>query len=740
MSINDMFREMEQTAIDQQRRADEWGEARNSYGDDGLGGDVGGAVGGATDSKNRAVNRNMNAPLMPVDDMSMVIASQDPAVIGANIDNLYGERGDARTEYGGRTDTAGPYGTVTNENKPVWDPISGSYVNQWSQDTTLNRDQQAILDLNENRMVGRGLMGMQADSNLMSSLAAPASTEGMQAHATGKNAPNRHTVQGTDLQRGSIGDPGELNPADFSPRGTVASNTTGTVAPNKKFGDAQKNAPSARSNVAPNRSTVGVSAGSTPWQSSNRAPVSNFAAQPGQGMGAQPRAATARAYNPMQQHVQQSLDFGSAPGLNSGRDMAMEAGNAVWDQSRSRLDPMFAQKRSDMEAKLASQGLVPGGEAYDRAMANLNRQETDAYQTAQRDAVMTRGQEADRIFGRSLSARQQAVGETERAGAFANQAVAQMFGQNLQAGDQGFQQGMDVGRFGQANRQQLLSEQMAGFDASATERGQRFNEGMAGADLANRTRQAQSAENLAMGDFANQRQAQEFGQNVASQQFYNQAIDQDYQRRQQTAEFENATRQQQLAEQMGLATMDFSQEMQRAGLQDTQRAAQFGEQRTALNDNFDRSLAAAQYMDQARASDIKEQMALGAHNQQQELTSATYDNQLRQQQFAEMMQLRNQSLAESQAFSPLNVFSGLGGGGAPTASGTSFGGSGGSVGMAANAAEQRRIAEQAADDARDDARSSGMASLFGTGLGALVGGPFGAMMGGSIGNAFGGLF
>lgn len=51
----------------------------------------------------------------------------------------------------------------------------------------------------------------------------------------------------------------------------------------------------------------------------------------------------------------------------------------LMELGRSRLDPIMAQKRASMEQKLYDQGAMPGTEAWDRAMAQLGRDENDAY-------------------------------------------------------------------------------------------------------------------------------------------------------------------------------------------------------------------------------------------------------------------------------------------------------------------------------------------------------------------------
>lgn len=54
----------------------------------------------------------------------------------------------------------------------------------------------------------------------------------------------------------------------------------------------------------------------------------------------------------------------------------------AYDAMTSRLDPEWQQRESMQETKLANQGLVPGGEAYDNAMRTFGQGRNDAYQQA----------------------------------------------------------------------------------------------------------------------------------------------------------------------------------------------------------------------------------------------------------------------------------------------------------------------------------------------------------------------
>lgn len=60
--------------------------------------------------------------------------------------------------------------------------------------------------------------------------------------------------------------------------------------------------------------------------------------------------------------------------------------NAIYDRYRSRLDPKFQQAGSDLESRLAAQGITQGSSAYNREQDNLMRDRNDAYSMAMSDA------------------------------------------------------------------------------------------------------------------------------------------------------------------------------------------------------------------------------------------------------------------------------------------------------------------------------------------------------------------
>lgn len=76
-----------------------------------------------------------------------------------------------------------------------------------------------------------------------------------------------------------------------------------------------------------------------------------------------------------------------------------QAGDAIIEQARRRLDPQFEQEREQLEIKLRNQGLRPGDQAWDAEIGSFDMRKTDAYQNAINNARIASGQEAQRMQG-----------------------------------------------------------------------------------------------------------------------------------------------------------------------------------------------------------------------------------------------------------------------------------------------------------------------------------------------------
>lgn len=136
-----------------------------------------------------------------------------------------------------------------------------------------------------------------------------------------------------------------------------------------------------------------------------------------------------------------------------------------------RLDPSLNQQRTALEARLRSQGLAPGSEAWTNAMRAQAQSETDA----RLGVVAAGGQEQSRLFGMDQAkgqfantAQGQAYEQLLAGGQFANAAQGQAFTQagslaafGAQAAQQRQNMDMSAGQYSQQIRQQMLAEQLA---------------------------------------------------------------------------------------------------------------------------------------------------------------------------------------------------------------------------------------------------------------------------------------
>lgn len=80
---------------------------------------------------------------------------------------------------------------------------------------------------------------------------------------------------------------------------------------------------------------------------------------------------------------------------------------AMYDKATSRLDPQFQQRESDLQSRLANQGITQGSEAYEREAANLGRERNDAYEGARNTSVAQGAAELNAQYQRELALRQQ---------------------------------------------------------------------------------------------------------------------------------------------------------------------------------------------------------------------------------------------------------------------------------------------------------------------------------------------
>jgi hypothetical protein len=127
----------------------------------------------------------------------------------------------------------------------------------------------------------------------------------------------------------------------------------------------------------------------------------------------------------------QFAGIGNAPNLQS---QVQGTGMEGWDKATgllmSRLQPQIDQSQERLQAQLANQGIVPGTEAYNRALAQQGQKTNDLLTQAQ----LAGSQVQNQMFGQNL-----------QAGQFGNQALTQQNANQLanlqfnnQLGQQGF--------------------------------------------------------------------------------------------------------------------------------------------------------------------------------------------------------------------------------------------------------------------------------------------------------------
>lgn len=148
-----------------------------------------------------------------------------------------------------------------------------------------------------------------------------------------------------------------------------------------------------------------------------------------------------------------SLD--GLPGLTNGEQARQQAIDAAYGDASKRMDPQFAQQESALKAQLAGQGLAPGSQAYNDAVANFGRQKNDAYQGAMNGAIGQGTAAGSALFNQSLQTRQNALLEQLRS-------RGQAFGE-LQ-GLQGLSQQQGYNQAGRAETPQFL--QAAGMQGA----------------------------------------------------------------------------------------------------------------------------------------------------------------------------------------------------------------------------------------------------------------------------------
>lgn len=304
--------------------------------------------------------------------------------------------------------------------------------------------------------------------------------------------------------------------------------------------------------------------------------------------------------------------------------LVQDTTNALYNQQAQYLNPQFEQAQSNLENKLANQGITKGTEAYDRAMLNFNNQKQQAYESARNQAIAGGINAAQGMFGMNLQGNQ-----------FANQALGQQFGQNVT-------QAQLANTAAGQNNQLALANQAARNQALA----QQYSQGLQGTQLQNQAAAQNNANALANAQFYNQALGQAYNQNLGAAGFQNQAQAQAYSQAANQAQLANQAQAQQFAQNQ--AAQQAQASAQNQAYNQALQSAQFQNQA---------GLQAAGFQNQAQAQAFAQNQALQQANnaaQQQQFTqnlqSADFQNQAAQGMFGAAMQnaaLQNQAAQQA---------------------------------------------------------------------------------------------
>ena len=287
----------------------------------------------------------------------------------------------------------------------------------------------------------------------------------------------------------------------------------------------------------------------------------------------------------------QSGQYGFASGgLNTSNVAAMPVSAGMTGQQAimSRLAPQLEKSDAAMRQRLANQGLVAGGEAFENAMLSQNQQKNDLLTQAALQGI-----------GLDTAANAQGFNQALAAGQFGNQAVGQNFGQGVTA-------------------QQLQNAGIA----------QNFGQGQA----------ANAAQNAAIGQNFNQGLSAQQAQNAAAQQLYNQNMGVQGLQNQAVGQNQQAALSQQqaqlAAQQQGFGQNVTQQQLGNQAITQNQQAA-LQQQQAALaaqNQQFNQLLQGGQFGNTAQQQSLQQQLAL--RNQPlNEITGLMGGSQIQMPQF-----------------------------------------------------------------------------------------------------------
>ena len=337
----------------------------------------------------------------------------------------------------------------------------------------------------------------------------------------------------------------------------------------------------------------------------------------------------------------QGVDYGALPGLNASGGYNPNFAQTAYNRSASLLEPRNQRALEAQDNQLRNQGLVPGTEAYDNAMGDLQDQQGETMSRLAQDSMKIGADMQDRQFGREVTTRgiygdeaQQGFGNEaymrdllagEQQQQFANTALAR--GIEAEEAQQGFGNEAYI-------RDLLAGEQQQQFTNTALARGMEAEEAQQGFGNEAYMRDLLAGEQQQQ--FANSLQARGAMGAEAQQGFGNEAYMRDLLAGEQQQQFANSL---QARGAMGAeAQQGFGNEAYMRNLlgQDMQQ-------------QFANTGAARELYSNEMNQGIQADMAAGQQQFDQSMQAANYQNQLRQQAMAEEAQRRGISINEMNA-------------------------------------------------------------------------------------------
>lgn len=135
------------------------------------------------------------------------------------------------------------------------------------------------------------------------------------------------------------------------------------------------------------------------------------------------------------------LNYDSATAMPTADEAARKKiEDSLYANSTARLDPQYQQGQSDLDARLATQGITQGSQAWQRENQNMTMAKTDAYANARNTAVSSSTDQMQKLFDMGLASRQQGVSEanTIRNQTSLEAATAAQLNAGLQSQNQGY--------------------------------------------------------------------------------------------------------------------------------------------------------------------------------------------------------------------------------------------------------------------------------------------------------------